>query len=118
MIESINVKEWIMQEEACEILGVRKQTLYAYVSRGQIEVRWDPTHAGRKLYWGADISALLDRRNVGRTRKTIAASTMAWGEPIVSTRISTIVRGLLYYRGKDAVRLSAHAQLEEVAQLL
>ncbi|HWT35397.1 MAG TPA: helix-turn-helix domain-containing protein, partial [Paraburkholderia sp.] len=25
------------QEEACEALGVRKQTLYAYVSRGQIE---------------------------------------------------------------------------------
>lgn len=112
------MKNWMTQEEACELLSVRKQTLYAYVSRGQIEVRWDPTHASRKLYWGADISALLDKRNVGRARKTIAASTMAWGEPIVSTHISTIVKGRLYYRGTDAVRLSAHAHLEEVAQLL
>ena len=102
----INVKSWITQEEACDALGVRKQTLYAYVSRGQIEVRWDPQHVNRKLYRESDISALLKKRNLGRARKSIAASTMAWGEPIISTSISTIVRGRLYYRGKDAIELA------------
>ncbi|GAB3627821.1 Citrate synthase 2 [Pandoraea terrae] len=106
------------QEEACEALGVRKQTLYAYVSRGQIEVCWDPAHSSRKLYRGSDISVLLKKRNLGRARKNIAASTMAWGEPIINTRISTIVRGRLYYRGRDAVRLAATATLEEAAKLL
>ena len=100
------------------MLGIRKQTLYAYASRGQIEVRGDPAHSNRKLYRGTDISVLLDKRKLGRARKTIAASTMAWGEPIVDTHISTIVRGRLYYRGKDAVQLSEYATLEEVAQLL
>jgi citrate synthase len=118
LIDSINLNSWITQEEACEVLGVRKQTLYAYASRGQIEVRGDPAHANRKLYRGTDISVLLDKRKLGRARKTIAASTMAWGEPIVNTHISTIVRGRLYYRGKDAVQLSQHATLEEVAGLL
>ncbi|MBN3763708.1 citrate synthase family protein [Burkholderia sp. Ac-20365] len=106
------------QEEACASLGVRKQTLYAYVSRGQIEVRWDPEHTSRKLYRASDISALMKKRDLGRARKNIAASTMAWGEPIINTHISTIVRGRLYYRGQDAIQLAASATLEEVAQLL
>jgi hypothetical protein len=68
-------------------LGVRRQTLYAYASRDQIEARRDPEHSSRKLYRGPDISTLLKRRNLGRARKNIAASTMAWGEPIIDTRI-------------------------------
>jgi len=103
------------QEEACAALGVRKQTLYAYVSRGQIEVRWDPDHISRKLYRASDISMLMKKRDLGRARKNIAASTMAWGEPIINTHISTIVRGRLYYRGKDAIQLAATATLEETA---
>nr|WP_061169972.1 citrate synthase family protein [Caballeronia hypogeia] len=106
------------QEEACEALGVRKQTLYAYVSRGQIEVQDDPQHANRNLYRASDIATLLKKRSLGRARRNIAASTMAWGEPIIDTSISTIVRGRLYYRGQDAVRLAATATLEETAQLL
>jgi citrate synthase len=118
LIDSINVRNWMTQEEACEALGVRKQTLYAYVSRGQIEVRADPAHAHRNLYRAADISTLLKKRSLGRARKNIAASTMAWGEPIINTTISTIVRGRLCYRGRDAVHLAASATLEEAARLL
>ncbi len=106
------------QEEACHALGVRKQTLYAYVSRGRIEVRWDPEHASRKLYSGSDVAALRKKRDLGRAHKNIAASTMAWGEPIINTRISTIARGRLYYRGHDAVELASRATLEAVAQCL
>jgi citrate synthase len=112
------VKNWISQEEACEALGVRKQTLYAYVSRGQIEVRQDPEQANRKLYRASDIASLLKKRSVGRARKNIASSTMAWGEPIINTRISTIARGRLYYRGHDAIHLADTATLEEAARLL
>ena len=118
MIDSINVKNWMTQEEACEALSVRKQTLYAYVSRGQIEVQGDPQHANRNLYRAADIDTLRKKRSLGRARKNIAASTMAWGEPIIDTSISTIVRGRLYYRGKDAVQLAASATLEDAARLL
>ena len=112
------MKNWMTQEEACAALSVRKQTLYAYVSRGQIEVRWDPDHISRKLYRASDISMLMKKRDLGRARKNIAASTMAWGEPIINTHISTIVRGRLYYRGKDAIQMAGTATLEEAAQLL
>lgn len=106
------------QEEACAALDVRKQTLYAYVSRGQIAVRRDPLRVGRNRYSASDVLTLLDKRRRGRARTTIAASTMAWGEPIVSTHISTVVRGRLYYRGLDAVGLSETATLEDIARLL
>ncbi len=106
------------QEEACDALGVRKQTLYAYVSRGRIEVQGDPDNANRNLYRSTDIAALVKRRSLGRARKNIAASTMSWGEPIIDTSISTIVRGRLYYRGRDAVQLAASSTLEEAARLL
>jgi citrate synthase len=118
LIETINVENWMTQEEACHALGVRKETLYAYVSRGRIEVRWDPEHVSRKLYRGSDVAALKKKRDLGRARKSIAASTMAWGEPIISTRISTVARGRLYYRGLDAIELASRATLEEVAQCL
>ncbi|WP_260843831.1 citrate synthase family protein [Robbsia andropogonis] len=118
MIDSINVKDWMTQEEACAALDVRQQTLYAYVSRGQIEVRRDPSRVGRNRYSASDVRDLLHKRNRGRARTTIAASTMAWGEPIVSTRISTVVRGRLYYRGLDAIQLSETDTLEETAQRL
>jgi citrate synthase len=118
LIDSINVKNWMTQEQACEALGVRKQTLYAYVSRGQIEVQGDPRHLNRNLYRATDIETLLKKRSRGRGRRNIAASTMAWGEPIINTRISTIVRGRLCYRGRDAVQLAASATLEDAAQLL
>ncbi|WP_233859141.1 citrate synthase family protein [Paraburkholderia sp. HD33-4] len=112
------MKNWMTQEEACDALGVRKQTLYAYVSRGRIEVQGDPDNANRNLYRSTDIAALVKRRSLGRARKNIAASTMSWGEPIIDTSISTIVRGRLYYRGRDAVQLAASSTLEEAARLL
>lgn len=42
MIKIINMKTWLSRDEALELLKVRPQTLYAYVSRGQIGMRPDP----------------------------------------------------------------------------
>ena len=106
------------QEEASAALKVRQQTLYAYVSRGRIEVCPDPTNPRRSLYRAEDIATLLRKRDLGRARDSIAASTMSWGEPIIATQISTISHGRLYYRGHDAVTLAATATLEQAAQLL
>jgi citrate synthase len=106
------------QKEASAALGVRQQTLYAYVSRGRIEVCPNPTDPRRSLYRAEDIATLLRKRDLGRARDSIAASTMSWGEPIIATRISTIFHGRLYYRGHDAVTLASTATLEEAAKLL
>ena len=112
------MREWLSREEALATLRVRPQTLYAYVSRGLIERRADATDPRRSEYRGDDILALTRRRARGRRTASIAASAMAWGEPVIPTRISTVAHGELIFRGRRAVELADHATLEDVAALL
>lgn len=112
------MQEWLSREEALAKLNVRPQTLYAYVSRGLIERRADAADPRRSEYRGDDILALTNRRARGRRTASIAASAMAWGEPVIPTRISTVAHGQLIFRGRRAVDLADHATLEEIAALL
>ena len=112
------MREWLSREEALVTLGVRPQTLYAYVSRGLIERRAEANDPRRSEYRGDDILALTRRRARGRRTASIAASAMAWGEPVIPTRISTVAHGQLIFRGRRAVDLADHATLEEIAALL
>ena len=100
------------------MLSVRPQTLYAYVSRGLIERRAEAADPRRSEYRGDDILALTKRRARGRRTASIAASAMAWGEPVIPTRISTVAHGQLIFRGRRASELADHATLEDVAALL
>lgn len=109
---------WITREEALARLGVRAQTLYSYVSRGQVDRQPDPDDPRRSLYRADDLSALVRRRARVRKPKAVAASTIDWGEPIIDTALTTITHGRLYYRGQDAVELSRTADLETIAALL
>lgn len=109
--------EWLDRTHTLRLLGVKAQTLYAYVSRGLIEARRDP--GGRhSLYRSEDVAALTGKQRRSRKPSMIAESSMAWGEPSVSTTICTVHRGRLIYRGSDAVALSRDATLESIAGLL
>jgi hypothetical protein len=110
--------EWIDRTEALALLGVQPQTLYAYVSRGRIEVRRENTGARRSLYRAEDVAQLARRADASRKPSAIAAGSMAWGEASIITHISTVQRGRLIYRGEDAARFSASATLEDTARLL
>lgn len=112
------MNEWLDRAEALDRLGVRPQTLYAYVSRGKIGQQADPADPRKSLYRADDIEALRSRRARGRRPAMIAASAMAWGEPVITTRISTVFQGRLIYRGHDSVALSASSTLEDIAALL
>ncbi len=109
---------WITMAEACSQLGVRPQTIYAYVSRGKLEVMPDPADTRRSLYRAEDVAGLAKRKQAGRKHETLATNTLFGAEPSIPTAISTFHRQRLYYRGQDAVALAASASLEEVAQLL
>jgi citrate synthase len=109
---------WIGRGDALEELGVKPQTLYAYVSRGLIASRPDADDPRSSLYSTADIAALVKRRRSGRGRQAIARAAISWGEPVMETAITTVRDGKLIYRGQDAVRLAADATLEEIAALL
>ncbi|CAG9182602.1 citrate/2-methylcitrate synthase [Cupriavidus pinatubonensis] len=109
---------WISMDEACARLGVRPQTVYAYVSRGKIEVMSDPVDTRRSLYRAEDVATLAKRKQAGRKHETLATNTLFGAEPSIPTAISTFLRERLYYRGRDAVALAESATLEEAAQLL
>ena len=104
--------------EACRLLGVQPQTVYAYVSRGKLEVMPDPADTRRSLYRAEDVAGLAKRKQAGRKHETLATNTLFGAEPSIPTSLSSFFRGRLYYRGQDAVALARSASLEEVARLL
>ena len=110
--------EWIAADEARSRLGVRPQTLYAYVSRGRVQVRADPQDPRRSLYRAADIASLADRKARSRKVSDVATGAIAWGEPVLSSAITTVSGGRLFYRGRDAIELAETETLEAVARLL
>jgi citrate synthase len=108
---------WITAEEAQARLGVKLQTLYAYASRGLISNRADNEDPRRSLYAAEDINRLTVRKMRGR-RASVAHEAMSFGEPVLTSAITTLSGGRLYYRGHDATVLAQTATLEEVARLL
>ncbi|NQY15359.1 MAG: citrate synthase [Henriciella sp.] len=109
---------WLDREAALHKLGVKAQTLYAYVSRGQISVQTHPDDPRASLYSELDIDRLVKRRRRGRSRSDIAAAAIAWGDPVMETKLTTIRNGRLIYRGVDAVKLAEHATVEDIAARL
>ncbi|TWB22025.1 citrate synthase [Nitrospirillum amazonense] len=103
--------------QAATRLGVSRQTLYAYVSRGLLRAQPEgDTRESR--YLAAEVDRLALTRIRGRRPKDIAKATLDWGLPVLESAITLIQDGHLYYRGRDAVDLSARASVEEVAGLL
>jgi citrate synthase len=109
---------WLTAGEALAALGIRQQTLYANVSRGRIRAKPDPKDPRRSLYDSSDVKRLAGRHSGRRSAAAVAAETIGWGEPVLTSSISTVVEGRLFYRGRDAVELAEAATLEEVAGLL
>ena len=83
-------------EEACSLLGVQAQTVYAYVSRGKLEVMTDPGDTRRSLYRAEDVAALARRKQAGRKHETLATNTLFGAQPSIPTALSSFLRGRLY----------------------
>lgn len=104
--------------DVLEHLGIRHQTLYAYVSRGLIRSVRQP---GKKsnLYLREDVNRLKTKAEARQGIGAIAASAMQRGEPIVPTSVTEITKDGPRYRGWAAVELAARqVSFESVAELL
>lgn len=97
--------------EAAEALGVKTETVYAYVSRGQLSSRRGPGARG-STFDPEEVQALA-RRN----RRERPAATGA-DELSVRTRITLIEEDRYYFRGVDATELALRHSYEEVAEWL
>lgn len=109
---------WLTADQALQLLGTKSQTLYANVSRGRIRAKADPADSRRSLYFAEDVKRLALRHAGRRKSEAVAAETIQWGEPLLTSSISTVSEGRLFYRGLDAAQLAEEATLEDVAALL
>src|SRR5215467_4274348 len=87
--------------EAAEALGIKVETLYAYVSRGL--VRSEAGGGRARRYRAADIEHLRQERQ-GDPSVVAAAALGFFGAPVLDSAITLIADGRLYYRGEDATR--------------
>ncbi|GAA1373226.1 citrate synthase [Streptomyces beijiangensis] len=95
--------------EAAERLGVKPETVYAYVSRGQLSSRRGPGSRG-STFDAKEVDALVRR---GRRESSTGGSELS-----VRTRITFIDKDHYYFRGVDAVELARTYSYEEVAEWL
>jgi citrate synthase len=112
------VSRLVPVKEALSRLGVSRQTLYAYVSRGLIRSEPAPGDPRRSLYDKRDLDRLIQRRRRGRAQRDVAAATIDFGEPVLASAITRIGDDGLYYRGRNAAALAGSASLEDVAGIL
>ncbi|MFG2432454.1 citrate/2-methylcitrate synthase [Streptomyces sp. NPDC048590] len=95
--------------EAAERLGVKPETVYAYVSRGQLTSRRAPGGRG-STFDAAEVDSLS--RRTGRRESSAAAA----GELVFRTGITLIQPDRYFFRGVDAAELARRHSYEEVAE--
>ncbi|MEN9627306.1 MAG: hypothetical protein RJA10_533 [Pseudomonadota bacterium] len=110
-------RDWMTAEQAAAHLGVTRQTLYAYVSRGHLRGH---VQAGRRerRYRRLEVERLALRHASARQPRRVAVQTLDWGLPVLTSQLTLIDGGQLSYRGHDAVAWAATATLEDTAALL
>jgi citrate synthase len=105
----------LSSSEAARYLGVSRQTLYAYVSRG-----WVRSEAGdgsrSRRYNRLDLERLRQRKEVRREPARKLTAALSWGVPLLETELTLIDEGQLYYRGRNAIELARSEQFFRVVQ--
>ena len=103
--------------QAAARLGVSRQTLYSYVSRGLVRAHPGESHRQRR-YLIAEVNQLASRRSHTRSPARATRDALQWGLPVIESSISCIDAGRLYYRGTDVLSLIDSHGVEDVAALL
>ena len=100
------INNWVPTEEAARRLGVKRETIYAYVSRGRLTSR--SAADGRR---SEILLTDLRRMEAAQRRRRGPASEMR-------TELSEFVNGSIRYRGWALADLVASRTFESVAHLL
>ncbi len=103
--------------QAAARLGVSRQTLYSYVSRGLLRAHAGASHRERR-YLISQVNHVATQRAHSRSPLRAVRGALAWGLPVVESSICCIEGGRLYYRGEDVLSLIETCSIEDVAVLL
>lgn len=108
---------FVTGREAAALLGVKRETLYAYASRGLL--RSEPGEHGReRRYNREDLERLKARHDARSGHGPVAAGALRWGEPVLESALTAIDPAGPRYRGHPSAELAASASFESVAELL
>jgi len=108
---------WLSGSDAAAFLGIKRETLYAYASRGL--VRSEAAGAGRgRRYRRDDLERLRARHDARAGHGAVAAGALRWGEPVLESALTAIEAGSPRYRGLSSVALAERQPFESVAELL
>ncbi len=103
--------------EACARLGVKRTSLYSYVSRGLIR-RLD-TKGRSGLYLAEDVDRLARRSAARRGHAAVAGSALRFGHPVLDSAITEVRPSSPRYRGRPVKELiKSGATFESVAEIL
>ena len=101
--------------EAARYLGVSRQTLYAYVSRGWVRSETGDSSRSRR-YNRLDLERLRQRKEVRSEPAKKLTTALSWGVPLLETELTLIDDGQLYYRGRSAIELARSQRFFRVVQ--
>lgn len=105
------------RDEALTRLGIKRSTLYTYVSRGWIKSV--PVPGTRSHLFSREDVERVRARGLAHVGETSASETaLRWGAPIIATRITKITPQGPQYRGHDVLKLAETCAFEAVAELL
>src|SRR5688500_4988594 len=103
-VEASMIETYVSAEEACELLGIKRQTLYAYASRGLI--RNIPGEGRERRYRRDDVLRMRARSEARAGHAAVASGALRWGEPVLDTAISGFADDAHHYRGRSALELA------------
>ena len=99
-------------------MGIRPQTLYAYVSRGLIRSETGDLRQRTRQYYREDIERLRRHKELRARPEVAAEQALRTGDPVLESALSRIDDDDLYYRGISVSKLARESTVEEVATLL
>lgn len=103
--------------EAARLLGVRRETLYAYVSRGLLR-SVDSGDGRSRRYRRSEVEGLVEKRELRRQPSKALEGALHFGAPVLESSLTLIEDGRLFYRGREARELCGQFRLEEIASWL
>ena len=111
-------KVYLTAVETTTLLGIRAQTLYAYVSKGLIRsVKQSGTK--QRLYLVDDIQRVQARSAARSGHGAVAGAALQFGEPVVATSITEITADGPCYRGRLALDIAqTGGSFEATSELL
>jgi citrate synthase len=112
------MRKYLTADEAADMLGISKATLYAYVSRGLVRSERGTSKQRTRRYLAEDVHKLVERKTYRRDPAQVAQDALHWGTPVLDSALTLIADDALYYRGRSALTLARMSTIEQVAALL